>query len=199
MSNHFIKTIQLDLTANSKEEGFLYQQEFSKLIQTKLSQKMEDIFDEFGKDQDIRIENLELEVRGVEAENWEEDFIKKFILQLREKLKESQSNSTSSPSSTIPNKHDDWMSFLFFLKNGTLSWHTNHLDINYLEDFIRKKIELPFPLQQLKTQIKYDSNSLKRLIIQLPISTLELILEKISKTDIPVSYTHLTLPTNREV
>jgi hypothetical protein len=53
-----------------------------------------------------------------------------------------------------------------------------------LEELIRNKIELPFPLQQLENQIKSDPNSLKRFLIQLPISTLELILEKIAKVEI---------------
>lgn len=184
MSNHFINTIKLDLTANSKKEDFELQQGFSKLIRTRLSQKMEEIFDEFGSDQNIRIDKLELEIKGVEAENWEEDFTEKFIVQLRAKIKKLQSNSTSFPSSTIALDHADWVSFLFFLKNGILPWHSNQLTINDLEDLIRKEIESSFSLQQLEKQLKSGSNSLKRLIHQLSISTLELILEKISKVEI---------------
>lgn len=181
MSNHYIKTIRLDLTANSEKEGFRLQQGFSELVRTKLNQKMEDIFDEFGKDQNIRIENLELEVQGVEAENWEEDFIKKFSQQLIAQLKNWQANSTSSPSSTIPTALSPWKSFLFFLEKGHFPWRSNQLTVNTLDEFIKKETESNQSLILLVNQIKDDPISLQRLIHQLPISTLDFIFDKLSK------------------
>lgn len=181
MSNHFIKTLQLDLTANSEKEGFKFQQEFSALVRTKLGQKMEDIFDEFGRDQDIRIDNLELEVQGVEAKNWEEDFIEKFSQQLIVKLKELQSNSASTPSSTIPSKLNKWKSFLFFLKNSYFPWHNNQLTISTLDNFLLKKIESNKALILLVNQINDDPISLQRLINHLKTPTLDFIFDKLSR------------------
>ncbi|MFK7771551.1 MAG: contractile injection system tape measure protein [Saprospiraceae bacterium] len=184
MSNHFIKTLSLDLTANSEKEGFKFQQEFSELVRTKLSQKMEDIFDEFGKDQDIRIENLELEVQGVEAENWEEDFMEKFSQQLIKKLKELKLNSTSFPSSTNPTSLTRWESFLFFLKNGFFPWHENDLTINTLDNFVIKEIESNQALILLVKKIKNDSIAMQRLINHLQISTLDTIFDRLCRGEV---------------
>ncbi len=176
--------MKLDLTAYSEEEGFEYQQRFSELIRTRLSPKMEAIFDEFGNEQNIRIEHLELEVLGVEAENWEEDFIMKFTEQLRSKLKQLKSDSTSSPTSTLPLKFSEWLSFLFYLKNGIFPWHSNNLTVSTLDNLVKKEIESKISLQKLESQIRSDFNSLERLIHQLPNSTLEVILKNISEANI---------------
>ncbi|MFK8005454.1 MAG: contractile injection system tape measure protein [Saprospiraceae bacterium] len=183
MSKHFIKTVRLDLTANSEKEGFQIQQEFSELMRTKLNQKMKDIFDQFGEDENIRIENLELEVQGIQAENWEENFMEKFSQQLIAKLKGWKSNSTSSPSSTTPTPLSKWRSFLFFLENGYFPWHNNQLTINTLDSFLLKEIESNQAFVLLAQQVKDDSIALQRLINHLPITTLDFIFHKLARSE----------------
>lgn len=183
MKRFFIKTIKLDLIANSEKESFQLQQRFSELIRTKLSQKMENIFDKFdGNDQHtIIMDSLILEIPKVEAENLEEDFMEKFSNQLVTKLKELRLNPNSHSSIKVLRKKSKWNSFLSFLKFGFFPWSSNQLSINDLESLIQKETEIPFSLEKLESQIRSDSNSLERLINQLSTSTLNNIFEKISQ------------------
>lgn len=182
---HVLNKLEIEVTAPSLKDGAQFSNTVSNFVQDHLIKNMEEVFDKVGGKTTIRIPRLEIELKDINMENWQEEvlhqFSKKLLLGIQDF--EDQQRTSNQDHSAFQNSNLDTL--IYFLKNGTTPWWSNSLNINDLKLNISQELESKDSVLRLKKSLSENSGTVKRLVFQLDNKMLEFIFGKLisEKTD----------------
>ena len=128
-SKHIIEKINLEFNTTSENQGKQLERQSVDILQNKLLPRIEQLFENYGAQQNIQLENLSIEIDVSDPIRFEDQFIDQFLKQLAQKL------------DNIPSKdHDEETKtkdlFVYFLQYGHFPWWSQIKSVKELEDLI---------------------------------------------------------------
>ncbi len=154
-SKHIIEKFCLEFNTPSEGNGKQLDKRSVEVFQQKLLPEMEKVFDRFGGDRNIRLDNLSIEMNVADPIRFEDQFIRQFLEQLSQKLEKVQQNSEESSE-----MESDL--FRYFLEYGYFPWWAKTESVMELENKIMGENQIP----AVASILGNDPDKLKRLVFQ---------------------------------
>lgn len=183
MATHIVHKQKADLKISRSEDSFALQSRVSYLLKHELPKKMELIFDEFSKDEIIRIEKLHLDLKTINSINFEKEFEERFIEELQNELSKIMKGNSQNADVVIVRKETSLLhSLIYFLEHGYLAWYDSVRQMQLWEEEILNHLpekDWEYFFNWLKN---YSANNqiIKRLVLQFSDRFLHFIISKMN-------------------
>lgn len=217
---HIIKTQEVEITFQDGKQNTNLPSEISLLVQSQLNKKMSVLFDELMPKGHLAIDNLEIDLGVLSQNNWEEIFVERTLLQLKnaileqkpsfsvttyDQVKQQSGKGITDPASigneknqSIPSLSRDFLMVELhsFLLNGFFTWRNYNQSI---QDFELVFIEAYGPANELQrnelaplfTLLSENEGALNRFILQFSDSFISYISESLKMKSVPEIFDEL--------
>jgi len=179
LDSHHIQTIKFDLDIPSVSKNREIQNQVVKVFNYQFTAMLNEVFTTYGKNEDIYIESLTLELNPVVINEFEKNIIHQSREQLikyfeKYKFKEKivDADSTSKVNLTSRSSHP----LLYYIFQGINSWQTT-TQLSFTESW-QKALKKQAFISQLKIA-PWNINAIKRMVYQLNESLLHKTIQKI--------------------
>ena len=170
MTTHLIGKTNLHLRLQGQEDPFRRQQEAGRMFWEKAVPALEKIFDEIvGKEELVRIDQLEIKLHFERWENFQDDFVKAVSNALKEKL-EKMNRSPVAGLVKIPLREALFSSWLYYLEKGIVPPATAIPEEKEWQAAILENLGMhTAAVNQLSALLKSSPLAFERLLLQYPV------------------------------
>ena len=164
---HIIAKHILHLGFPEKDGHFQRQDLISKVYWEKLVRQLEVLFDRYiGPNEVVRLDTLKIDLGRIPWKNFEEEFVKRAVKQMEEKLK-LLLRPGEEAYTLVPFRQNQFQQWLSFLESGTFDWRVS---IQEEAIFLRAVLDSlgmeSRSVEQLRQLIKSHPKAFERLIFQ---------------------------------
>ncbi len=167
-NSHIIQQQNIEIQFDDFSDGIGVQNELKDLFYEKLLPRMEDIFDEMGRENYTgSIEKLEIHCGLLSTKYWKEELVEETLRHLRQELiihrkREIKNIEMGDGEIEFP---DSSHSLLFFLQKGYLPWNSHVNSVKELENATSENLNTKREfVEKIKDLFKRNPSSIDRLL-----------------------------------
>ncbi len=164
---HLIRTLKFDLDIPSKSKNTVVQNKIVGVFHTQFTAMLEEVFDRYGKEEQIVIDSLSLQLGPIQIDQLEKSVVhqsREQLIQYFEKYKTKKKYGNRASKAAVDDHSDDLHPVLFYILHGVYPW--NVTDPKPFRTAWKNALGGKRFLAQLR-EVAWSPNAVDRLIYQL--------------------------------